>query len=401
MKSFNIIISVIILLVFISMVTPPDVSAIPAFARRYKVSCSTCHAPIPKLKDFGNEFAGNGFVIPEEEKERDYVTAGDDILWLNRTFPIAVRFDAYGVYDEEASIDNDLQIPWGVKLLSGGTLYKNIGYYFYFYLSERGEVAGIEDAYVHFNNIFNTEFDIMVGQFQTSDPLMKRELRLTYEDYVFYTKRIGNSGINLTYDRGIMVPFSLPRTGTDFVGFIVNGNGKGEADENRKFDNDRFKNAGLRISQAVGEIASLGGYVYYGRERQMVIVSDTSMIEKGYDNKVIYIGPDINITVSKFEFTGQYLYRTDTNPLFIDDPKEIKSNGYIAELIYAPQKDKSRTYFTALYNKVDSDNKVDNYETATVNVTYLLARNLRLLAEYTHDFEIKGNRLLVGFVSAF
>ena len=143
MKFSNIVISTIILLLILSLVTPPDVFSIPAFARRYKISCSTCHTPMPKLKDFGDEFAGNGFIIPEEEKKRDYVTAGDDILWLNRTFPAAVRFDAYGVYDEDAPVDNDLQIPWGVKLLSGGTLYKNIGYYFYFYLSERGEVAGI------------------------------------------------------------------------------------------------------------------------------------------------------------------------------------------------------------------------------------------------------------------
>jgi len=408
MNKFSVIISLLIALFLITCFYPVDVEAIPAFARRYKVSCTTCHAPIPKLKPFGAEFAGNGFVIPEEEKERDYVTAGDSLLWLNRTFPIAARFDAYGVYDSKAPVENDLQFPWGVKLLSGGNLYKNIGYYFYFYLSERGEVAGIEDAYIHFNNIFNTNLDVMVGQFQTSDPLLKRELRLTFEDYVFYTKRVGFSKINLTYDRGIMLPYSIDKTGTDLVLMVVNGAGIGDAGEDRKFDDDKFKNYGFRINQFIGEIGSIGAFVYYGRER----VTDTLGVN---DNEVTYIGPDVNLTIGKFEFTGQYLLRKDTNPLLIPNAESKNSSGVIGEIIFAPQKDRSRYYFTLLYNWVDSDLKEEDfatltpyfefqslqYHTATLSWTYQLARNLRFIVELTRDIELEANRGVLGIVSAF
>ena len=68
----------------LSLLSADEANAVPAFARRYRISCTTCHAPFPKLKAYGDEFAGNGFVIPEEEKDRDYVSAGDDLLWLNR-----------------------------------------------------------------------------------------------------------------------------------------------------------------------------------------------------------------------------------------------------------------------------------------------------------------------------
>ena len=105
-----------------------------------------------------------------------------------------------------------------------------MGYYFYFYMDERGEVAGVEDAYIHFNNIGGVPFDIMVGQFQTSDPLMKRELRLTYEDYNIYGTAIGQSAIKLTYDRGVMLTYDIESTGTGLVGLVVNGNGKPDAD---------------------------------------------------------------------------------------------------------------------------------------------------------------------------
>lgn len=386
----NLVIHVFIVSFIIIFLLQNDATAIPAFARRNKISCNTCHAPIPKLKPYGDEFAGNGFIIKENEKARDYITAGDDLLWLNKDFPIAARFDAYAMYDQDQDVDKDLQTPWGLKLLSGGTLYKNIGYYFYFYMSERGEVAGIEDAYVHFDNVFGSDLDIMVGQFQTSDPLMKRELRLTFEDYVIYKTHFGFSGTNLAYDRGVMFVYGVEKTATDLVAMVVNGNGKEEAGADKKFDNDSNKNFGFRINQGIGDILSIGGYYYYGKEAS-----------ENHENEITYWGPDFNIVVGPLELTAQYLERKDTNPFFAFQSDEYKSKGYIAELIFSPQLDKSRYYFTGLYNKIDSDIVSHNYETATVSATYLVARNLRLIAEYTRDIEYEINRATLGIVSGF
>ena len=45
------------------------------------------------------------------------------------------------------------------------------------------------------------------------------------------------------------------------IGYIVNGNGKPEADETtKKFDQDKYKNVGFRVMQAIGEHASIGGF---------------------------------------------------------------------------------------------------------------------------------------------
>ncbi len=381
----------IFLLVIIaaSFITPENSDAIPAFARRYKVSCNTCHAPFPKLKPYGDEFAGSGFIMVEEEKERDYITAGDDLLWLNKDFPLSVRFDAYAIYDQKIDVDKDLQTPWGLKLMSGGTLYKNIGYYFYFYMSERGEVAGIEDAYIHFDRVFNTPLDIMVGQFQTSDPLMKRELRLTFEDYMIYKTNFGSS-TNLAYDRGIMLVYGVEKTGTDIIGMVVNGNGKDEADVNLKFDNNKYKNFGFRLSQGIGKILSVGGFYYQGKE-----------VSNGLENTITYYGPDINVGVGPVEFTGQYLIREDSNPTYLANARKYEASGIVAEVVIAPQLDKSRFYFVGLYNQVDSDLDGYNYETATLSGSYLLARNMRLILEYTRDLGMENNRITMGLVTGY
>lgn len=388
----------IIIILFLVFAFASDTSAIPAFARHYKISCTTCHDPFPKLKAYGDEFAGDGFVMPEEESDRDYIIAGDDLLRLNRDFPIAVRADLLAAHDSDKEVKSDLRTPWGLKLLSGGLLYKNIGYYFYFYISERGEVAGVEDAYIHFNNLFGREFDIMVGQFQTSDPLMKRELRLTVEDYEIYKSRIGASGTNLAYDRGVMLVYGIPQTGTDLVAMVVNGNGIPEAGENRVYDNDKYKNFGLRVTQGLGDIASVGGFYYYGKESISHQLVDPIETYTG-TNEVTYMGPDVNVGLGILEFTGQYLIRKDTEPM--SGMEDIETTGIVAEVIYAPQKDKSRFYLTGLYNNIDSDMDAFDYETATLSGTYLVARNLRLIGEYTRNLKKESNLLTVGVISAF
>ncbi|MCL7965905.1 MAG: hypothetical protein M8857_02250, partial [marine benthic group bacterium] len=55
---------------------------IPAFARKYGVSCNLCHMPFPKLTEFGETFAGNGFQFAVDEPPRDTIDTGDPLLQL-------------------------------------------------------------------------------------------------------------------------------------------------------------------------------------------------------------------------------------------------------------------------------------------------------------------------------
>ncbi|MBI2834047.1 MAG: hypothetical protein HYX76_06435, partial [Acidobacteria bacterium] len=41
-----------------------DALAIPAWARKYRTSCSTCHTVFPKLNYFGKAFRNNGYRFP-------------------------------------------------------------------------------------------------------------------------------------------------------------------------------------------------------------------------------------------------------------------------------------------------------------------------------------------------
>jgi hypothetical protein len=68
-------------------ITVQDASSIPAFARKYQISCQVCHSPVmPRLKPFGDDFAGNGFRMTEYESPRYFINTGDDKLSLFRNF---------------------------------------------------------------------------------------------------------------------------------------------------------------------------------------------------------------------------------------------------------------------------------------------------------------------------
>jgi hypothetical protein len=167
-----------------------DLQAIPAFARKYQMTCKTCHTPFPKLKPYGDEFAANGYVIKDKDAPRYNIDTGDDFLSLIRDLPLAVRLDGFVTYNNSATRQLDFASPFMMKFLSGGEITKNVSYFFYFIFSEMGEIAGIEDAFLMFNNLFGSGFDFYVGQFQVSDPIFKRELRLTLEDYQIFSTEV-------------------------------------------------------------------------------------------------------------------------------------------------------------------------------------------------------------------
>ena len=382
---------------------------IPAFARKYKVSCNLCHMPFPKLTDFGNTFAGNGFQFSTEEQPRDTIDTGDPLLQLVQDIPLAVRFDGYaqGISDPKGDkVSNDLGFPWGVKLLTGGVLAKNVSWYMYFFLSERGDIAGLEDAYLQFTDMWGSGVALIVGQFQVSDPLFKRELRLEFEDYMAYRVRVGDARTDLTYDRGLMGLWS-PWTNGDLAGGIVNGQGLTEARDARQYDRDPGKNVFLRYSHSFGSLR-VGAFGLYGDEKA-----------DGYGNQTWVFGPDASVVLGDlWEVNGQYLYRTDDDPFFGFEgaPTDTEVHSALGEVLWWPSGRAGRWTLSALYNWVHSDQAIvtlrvgegtpvnpfiSKYSFGALGANWLFWRNLRLTGELGWDFEQEYARLALGFVAAF
>jgi len=379
--------------------------AIPPFARKYGVSCSMCHAPVPRLTAFGEHFAANGFEMMPGEPPRDTVATADPLLQLPKTVPLGVRIDAYAQMYTPAVPDRaavDFQLPYSVKVLSGGPIAHKVSYYMYFFLSERGEVKGLEDAYLQFTDIGGSGITVVVGQFQISDPLFKRELRLEYEDYQPYRVRVGDAMADLTYDRGIMVGFS-PWEGGDVVVEVLNGTGLVGAAASRQYDRDDWKNFAARYSHEFGRVR-LGGFGLVAVEEQ-----------RGVRNRTRILGPDLAMTIGpNVALNLQYLRRTDDRPFF-DEPDGARNttvDAAFAELVWAPGGPAGRLFVTGLYNWVSSDEPVftlrqgesgslQRYHSAAAGLSYLLGRNLRVSGEAQWDIEREHARIVAGITAAF
>jgi hypothetical protein len=373
-----------------------DSLAIPAFARKYNMSCKTCHEPFPKLKPYGNEFAGNGFQLKDKDAPRYYVSTGDDYLSLIRDVPLAMRLEGYVTYNQGDAEQPDFTAPIVFKLLSGGTITEDIAYYVY-YILESGEPGKIEDAWLMFNNLFSTELDFTIGQFQVSDALFKRELRLTKDDYYIYKIKPGYSDVDLTYDRGIMLGYGL-ESGTTFTLEVVNGNGIGEAFPSGDFDNDKYKNPFLGVSQDVSDNLRIGAMGYAGKEEmESPSAPDFSAI-----NEVWMVGGDATINFDPMQLNIQYVFRNDNNPYFYyTNPEKVETQGGFAELIFRPDGGESHWYGVALFNWIDSYESSLDLTQLTLHGGYLLRRNIRLVLEFTHDFTNEYGQVELGFVTAF
>jgi hypothetical protein len=375
------------------------VQAIPAFARKYGMSCSTCHLPMPRLTEFGAAFGDRGFVLARGEELADEVSTGDATLQLLRHIPLALRLDVYGHYRSAPQEHGlDLRTPWVVKLLSGGPIAPRTSYYLYFLLSERGEVAGLEDAYLHFGEPLGIPVELIVGQFQVSDPLFKRELRLEYEDYYAYRVRVGEVRADLTYDRGVSVA-AAPWPGGDVVFQVVNGRGLDEATSLRRYDTDRWKNVAARVSQELGPVRA-GMFGYFGRESVAGVRSRFSIW-----------GPDATVAFGDVELNLQYLHRQDDDPFFLGVSAPERVRAGFAELIWTPVAQDGRLTLLALLNWVESGSPtfsigdgrgyVDSYRSLVAGASWLQARNIRLLGEAGWDLDAAKPRFTAGVVTAF
>jgi hypothetical protein len=387
-------------LVSFLLIIPSQISSgIPAFARKYQISCQVCHSPVPRLKPFGEDFAGDGYRMTKYESPRYFIDAGDEKLSLLRELPLAIRFDGIVSADFRDNGKVDFGTPFGLKIMSGGELSDKLSYYFYFFMSEAGSLVGVEDAFLMYHDLLGTGVNLTLGQFQVCDPLYKRELRLTLEDARILTVVPGNSTASLTYDRGLIIDYEIPKLKTQFVVEILNGSGIGSAGEELIFDKDQNKNVMGIISQPIGKFLKLGVFGYDGWEQNL----DPS-VSAVFNNNTRIFGPSLNLDINeKLLVNIHYAKRFDSRVYLMDEIKvvdNIMTQGGFAEIIYCPKGDKSKWYLTSLLNWVNSDLPDLDYKSATLHAGYVLRRNVRLFSEYT-VFSDGNGKLGLGFVSAF
>ncbi len=134
---------------------PREAEAIPAFARKYKTACITCHATFPRMTALGEAFRLNGYKLPGEDElyvKDEPVSMGADAykqvfpkaVWpsdIPGTPPIALRFIGDAVIDTGGTQQSrtNFELPEEIKILSAGSFGENMSFFVEFGFRE-GEV---------------------------------------------------------------------------------------------------------------------------------------------------------------------------------------------------------------------------------------------------------------------
>jgi hypothetical protein len=177
----------------------PHVRAIPAFARKYGMPCSSCHEAWPKLSAFGQSFKDNGYQLGND---RDAPIFQQPAYW-----PIALRITPnWHRGSNNLTVVDDPNNPGetieqkvtshgfdltGMDMLTAGTLAKNISFLLVPSMDETGAFH-LESANVRFSNLLNSSWlNIKVGKFELDNLISeKRILTLSsnggfYQEYHF------------------------------------------------------------------------------------------------------------------------------------------------------------------------------------------------------------------------
>lgn len=161
-----------------------EVSAIPSFAREHQLPCSACHRGFPRLNDFGKEFKQRGFRLPG---------ADGKFIWDQNTFPISgimvgrLRISHRDDPVTEARTRSRSRFELEeVELMIAGTAAPKIGYFVEFEQEVAdGEEFTVDQAWVQFSDLVpDAVLNLRAGIMLNENFYLSQKRRLTFQKYL-------------------------------------------------------------------------------------------------------------------------------------------------------------------------------------------------------------------------
>ena len=373
--------------------------AIPAFARKHGFNCNMCHVAFPKLNDWGQRFRDNGYQVPGQQ--------GLEKTVFENGIPIALRTTAgYSLYGTGGQTAGGFHL-YGLDLLGGGVLHKNISFFFVYTPridepaadwtgpgsgNNPAQLGAIESANVVFSNIIRDKLNLRVGRFEPGFQLLSSK-RLYY---VLQPFEIYNfAGTQSSFD------FSANQIGVEATGRFQPGlkyalgyiSGTGANPDNNKWNDLYFafsKTFGKGEGQSAGQRVGVFGYLGWQPTSFGGIISPGGDTNGGRNRTFYRVGGDLSLNWKTFNLQGMAFRGVDNrafNP--IDPTQNYAFWGGAAELDWAGLAN-NRLVASVMYNWVrpPSYNPVLRVNAYSGLVRYYLgswsAVNVALHAEYTH-----------------
>lgn len=215
---WTLILSITVLLLNLS---PKNAEAVPAFARKYKTACMTCHATYPRQTALGEAFRLNGYKMPEGDEiyvKDPPVSMGAEAykrVWPKAVWPsdipglppISLRVIGdleVDIGDTGDSKDNrtKIEFPHELEILSGGSFGDNMSFWVELEFEEPADPEIAFSAWLMWEDIiWRNYFNIKAGSIGMNEidpPNTRDHARITKSHYLFHeriTKGLGDPGV--------------------------------------------------------------------------------------------------------------------------------------------------------------------------------------------------------------
>lgn len=310
---------ILIITVFLEATFIKDSYGIPAFSRKYKTSCITCHYAIPKLNAFGKAFFNNGYRWPGGDEnfiKEPPVNLGaeankkafPDAVWpadIPGTAPISVFASGSINYNAAKEVKWRFEIPQAVNILYGGTIGENFSFFGSARIEDKENNTEISFP-VALQYDYSPELHIRAGDVR-SDPT-SRHLRLTHNNYNIANFESRN-GWSFSDDQfGLEVWGALNgfqnRGGLTYRFGVVNGKGL--------TDNNPQKDFYGKITYKFGGFSEIGVSKGVKKRKNSVFYIDNSLTIGGFfykgtatkdsvkDENITVLGGNLDLWFSRF-----------------------------------------------------------------------------------------------------
>ena len=340
-------------LVFLFLIATEQSYGVPAFARKYKTSCATCHNGFPKLTAFGEAFRRNGYQFPggtdPEATKEEPVSLGSegnkkafpDAIWpgsLPGSSPLSLFLN--GEMDYNPKVDPRFTfggLGSSIEAVAAGTLGEDLSFWGHAILNSDGTLE-LNRIFLIFSNILGDSYALnaRVGviepglfSFSTHRAWME-EFWLTTRPFspdMGWTFEETQKGIELNgmfqgrfgYNVGIVEGFGKPHSNKDFYGHVT-----------YKFDGlplDGVIKGGSALNNSqpyIDNSLTVGAFVYGGTAS----LEEESMVQ---DNKFTVFGGDFNAFYDRLNLLGGIGIRHDDKP-FLGSEQSANTTTWFSEL---------------------------------------------------------------------
>jgi len=401
---------------------PNEALATSQWAKKFNLSCQTCHTVFPRLNSYGEQFLRNGYQLESTYKSNpdDQYSINADGVFLNNLsnlFGVRINFTPFlletNSFQKDATSSKTSKItfsnPNWIQTFAAGSLFKDVSFFTEMQYNESS--FHFSWYYLNFTNIGGTSaFNIQVGSLS---PMQFT----SYPNRLRMFAAIKNMSMDIKSSNGLgesSVNMSSARKGIQYYGYgdvftVYAGISPGSKAASIGQTLGYWGGITLRMPSTSSrdfEGSTLTLHYYGGTDTKNTGATSVRQLE----NKYTRFSPQVTIRYNdKLDLQAAYVIAKDDNWYLVASP--TSDFNYEGIGIAARYMIDDKWSCGIQYDKYDSDNqiagvKVLDYNRLTPALTYILNGNMSVTAYYEANLldlptDTKVNKFYINLRAMF